>query len=158
MANRVASLCLRAKDYAGFEKYSALVTNRIDRAMMYNSLAWPETGESIDAPAGNLELAKKYSGGSLQLLKQVMQGPTEQEKYPELSPKRMNEMLESWYAMFGDTYALILYKEGQAEEALKYQQLACEQRQFKDPETNERYCVYLEKVKERTWPRKNWKT
>lgn len=147
MANRVASLCLRAKDYAGFEKYSALVTNRIDRAMMYNSLAWPETGESIDAPAGNLELAKKYSGGSLQLLKQVMQGPTEQEKYPELSPKRMNEMLESWYAMFGDTYALILYKEGQAEEALKYQQLACEQRQFKDPETNERYCVYLEKVK-----------
>lgn len=147
MAYRVASSALRQGDVAAFDKYAKLVSNRLMRASLYNSYAWKESGEGLDKPAGDLVMAKKLSSECLQLVEAVMQAPTEEEVYTGYSPAEMKQILKGNYAMFADTYGLILYRSGEEAEALKYQQIACEGQQFADPETNERYCLFLEKAK-----------
>lgn len=146
MVYRVAGSALRSGDMAVFEKYSKMIPNRVMRASLYNSLAWKEAGEGLEEPAGNLDLARKYSLESLQLVEAAMNAPTQAEMYTGYTPGEMKEILQGNYAMFSDSYALALYRSGQEKEALKYQQIACEGQQFKDTETNERYCLYLEKV------------
>lgn len=146
MVYRVASSALRSGDMVAFEKYSKMISNRVMRASLYNSLAWKEAGEGLEKPAGKLDLARKYSLESLQLVEAAMNAPTQAEMYTGYTPAEMKEILKSNYAMFSDTYGLALYRSGQAKEALVYQRIACEGQQFKDTESNERYCLFLEKV------------
>lgn len=147
MAYRVASTALRQGNTDAFDKYAKLISNRLMRASLYNSYAWKEAGEGLEQPAGNLEMAQKLSKECLQLVEAVMQSPTEEEVYTGYSPAEMKEILQRNYAMFADTYGLILYRNGDSAGALQYQQIACEGQQFSDPEANERYCLFLEKAK-----------
>jgi len=49
--------------------------------------------------------------------------------------------------MYADTYALLLYRDGQYQKALEIQKRAVDNAQGKSRSTNEAYAVYLEKVK-----------
>ena len=49
--------------------------------------------------------------------------------------------------MYQDTYALILWKSGEQENAYKYQEEAIKNMDMNDAEANERYIVYKEKLK-----------
>ena len=50
------------------------------------------------------------------------------------------------HAMYADTYALLAYKNGKTADALRYQQISCDQYDFSDQDMNERYCVYYEAI------------
>ncbi len=48
--------------------------------------------------------------------------------------------LERNYAMYADTYALLLHQQGNDKEAVAYQEVA---KPYNDAEGNERYVMYL---------------
>jgi peroxiredoxin len=135
----------RQENWEQFDHYLAMVTDLNARAGLLNNIAWNLSGEGLDGEAGDLERAAKLSKESLKLVKDEIDNPTQ--KPSHLTKRAWVRNLNFSYGMYADTYALILFRNGNAEKALKYQTIACEGRQFKDGELNERYAVYHEKRK-----------
>lgn len=135
-----------AQEYAGKEdwnKVKSYVYEVIDptvRANVCNTYAWKLSGESIEAEAKNLDIAAALSASSLSLLSTDNPMPT------GLTKKEWGATMENYKAGFGDTYALILYKQGKYEEALTYQSFSVANSKYEDGEMNERYAVYLQKA------------
>jgi thiol-disulfide isomerase/thioredoxin len=133
-------------DYANMEKYAAMVSDKRYIAGIYNSVAWPLTGESLEGEAKDIEKAMKISAKSVALMDEVLQNP-EEGKPKHYTLDYWKKSLNFSKGMYADTYALTLYKNGQYEDALKYQTLACEADKFNDGAMNRRYGAFLEKVK-----------
>ena len=135
-----------AQEYAGKEdwnKVKSYVYEVIDptvRANVCNTYAWKLSGESIEAEAKNLDIAAALSASSLSLLSTDNPMPT------GLTKKEWGSVMENNKAGYGDTYALILYKQGKYEEALTYQSFSVANSKYEDGEMNERYAVYLQKA------------
>jgi len=135
-----------AQEYAGKEdwnKVKSYVYEVIDptvRASVCNTYAWKLSGESIEAEAKNLDIAAALSASSLSLLSTDNPMPT------GLTKKEWGSVMENNKAGYGDTYALILYKQGKYEEALTYQSFSVANSKYEDGEMNERYAVYLQKA------------
>lgn len=135
-----------AQEYAGKEdwnKVKSYVYEVIDptvRANVCNTYAWKLSGESIEAEAKNLDIAAALSASSLSLLSTENPMPT------GLTKKEWGSVMENNKAGYGDTYALILYKQGKYEEALTYQSFSVANSKYEDGEMNERYAVYLQKA------------
>ena len=135
-----------AQEYAGKEdwnKVKSYVYEVIDptvRANVCNTYAWKLSGESIEAEAKNLDIAAALSASSLSLLSTDNPMPT------GLTKKEWGSVMENNKAGYGDTYALILYKQGKYEEALTYQSFSVANNKYEDGEMNERYAVYLQKA------------
>jgi peroxiredoxin len=147
IAATVAAACFSNRDWAGFDKYTAMIASPLEKASLFNSLAWGESGESLEAEGGELEQAKRISLLSMQLLETMKSGTVNDDQLTPYSPYEVKKILNNQIGMYADTYALLAFKLGSAEEALQYQQKACEGVGFKDPDFNERYCAYLEKAK-----------
>ena len=128
------------------EPYLKLIEKPSQIASMYNSLAWPLTGESLEGEARNLDLAKEWSAGSLEIMKKLIANPELDDRSYYTEAQKQNQW-EGMHAMYADTYALTMYKSGEYEEALKYQQIACDRDKFSDLDMNYRYGMYYEKVK-----------
>jgi peroxiredoxin len=147
MAASLAGTCFSNRDWAGFDKYTALISSPLEKASLLNSLAWGESGESIEGESGELAQSKKISLQSIQLLEALKSSPVKEEQLAAYSPTEVKKILDGQIGMYADTYALLAFKLGEAEEALKYQQQACEGVKFQDADFNERYCAYLEKAR-----------
>lgn len=148
MAGRMAGSYGAGGDWDNFAKYIAMVDNPQAKASSYNSVAWPMSGESIDAePAPeDVKKAKEISFESLQLVKEEMETAANKPDY--FTAKQWKDQLKYSYGMYADTYALLAYHAGDYAEALKYQQISCDANEFSDGDMNERYAVYFAKVKE----------
>lgn len=145
----IASGYLGKKDWANFEKYLDKTTDKNRKANLLNSAAWQLCGEGIvkEVSKEDAERSAKYSKQSIDLIKSL-QSSTDKADVPAYSsPKQMKDNLQGALGMFSDTYAVCLYRTGKYAEALEYQQIYNETQKFSDPETNERYCIYLEKAK-----------
>jgi len=105
-----------------------------------NTYAWKLSGESIEAEAKNLDIAAALSASSLSLLSTDNPIPT------GLTKKEWAMVMDNNKAGFGDTYALILFKQGKYEEALTHQSFSVANNKFEDGEMNERYAIYLQKA------------
>ena len=128
-----------------FDRYFAMLKDPQGKAGTLNNLAWTMSGESLEGEATDLERAAKMSKQSLDLLEKARQDVGKEPSV--LSPSRERRDLQDSYGMYSDTYALLLYKLGKKEEALRYQTISCEQNQFGDGDMNQRYAVYLEEAK-----------
>lgn len=117
------------------EKAIAVEPNMYDPEYIYNNLAWKLSGGGIETPAQDLDFAIKVSKRSLDIL--------EQKRNEEFYAQYQNQ-----FNMFADTYALLLYKKGDYEEAFKYQD-SVRKAGGLDAGGKERYLVMLEKVKSR---------
>ncbi len=142
-AGTIASDYAKADDWANFEKLFAQITDRTRAAGALNSLAWTMSGASLEGEAKNAKKGMELSARSLELLQKEMDSPSSRPS--NISPKSWSKNLEYTKAMYADTYALLLYKNGDAKQALKYQTIACEKNDFQDGEMNERYAVFFEK-------------
>ncbi|MEO7264022.1 MAG: TlpA disulfide reductase family protein, partial [Ferruginibacter sp.] len=77
--------------------------------------------------------------------KKEITAPTD--KKPEnLTVKQWKEQRERTYAMYGDTYAFILYKLGEYKQGLPYAKEAATINKLKNAEYNERYAQLAEKA------------
>jgi thiol-disulfide isomerase/thioredoxin len=133
------------KDWAVFKKYEAMVPNKESLAGVYNNLAWNLSGESLDAKADDLVMAKELSGKSLEYLRASMDHPANKPTFFTDKEYKKNQQFSC--GMYGDTYALILWKSGNQEEAYKAQETAIKDMDNNDAEANARFIVYKEKLK-----------
>jgi peroxiredoxin len=149
ITSNLASGFLVKKDWTNFEKYVNLLTDKTRKANLLNSAAWQLCGEGIVKEVGSAEaaLAAKFSKQSIDLIKSLQASNNKAELPYGQSLKQMKENMNGYLGMFSDTYAVCLYRTGKYADALTYQALYNETQEFNDPETNERYCIYLEKVK-----------
>ncbi|MCS6929513.1 MAG: TlpA family protein disulfide reductase [Saprospiraceae bacterium] len=136
----LANKAIGAKEWDKARAYAAQMTPAA-RANLYNNIAWElaEKGEQLDQAFLLAREATQWA---------------EEELYAPKSPKPSYLPYSDWeesrrhtFAMYADTYALILYKQGKVEAALEYQRRAVEHSEGEEPEINERYVQYLEKLK-----------
>lgn len=122
-------------DTVKFLEYTNKISNKITKAGLYNSIAWPlaEKGEDLD-------FAARISKSSVDLLQELMKNPGEKPVY--FSEKQYKENIKGNYAMVADTYALVLFKQGKVKEAISYQE-EVHDKEGRDPEANERFIDYL---------------
>lgn len=129
------------EDWKNAFSYLQQVRNPMTRANIANEIGWTMSGESLDGQAKDLDYAEKISALSLSSL-------DDSEVPPGYTKREWTNVLENYKSMYGDTYALILFKKGDVEKALKYQEAAVRQNKGSEAEMNERYIAYLEKAKQ----------
>lgn len=127
-------------DWKTAKSYIDQIIDPMVRASVCNNYAWTLSGESIEAEAPHLDVAADLSSTSLNLLSTDNPLPT------AMSKKEWAAAMENYKAMYDDTYALILFKQGKYGEALDKQSFAVRNNHFEEPDMNERYAVYLQKA------------
>jgi thiol-disulfide isomerase/thioredoxin len=140
----IASAAANQKDWALFKKYTGMVINKQNLVGTYNNLAWTLAGDGMEGKPTDLNMAKDLSSEALEYLKQSMEHPANKPAY--YTEKQYKENLDYSYGMYSDTYALILWKLGDAKDAYKYQQIAVKNMKMGDADANGRYILYKEKV------------
>ncbi len=131
----MAQAALKEKDYPKFDEYIAKVNNKYSQASLLNQVAWPlaEAGD-------NLELAAVKSKRSLDLLSEIIADPIAT-KPATMAASQWKGNAEYLYRNNADTYALILYKQGNLAGALDYQRQAVGE--YTVGEFNERFVQFL---------------
>lgn len=132
----LASAYGAANNIAKFDFYANKITNKTTLASLYNEMAWPNAEKKT-----NLDYSAKVSQKSLALIEAAKNDPI-----PPYYNTREEYVkgLESTYATFADTYALLLHHLGKNGEALAYQEKAVNMNNFVNVEMNERYLTFLE--------------
>jgi thiol-disulfide isomerase/thioredoxin len=128
-----------------FKKYEAMVTNKEALAGTYNNIAWGLSGESIEAEAPDIAMAKELSGKSVEYMKASIENLAN--KPPYYTAKEYKKKQQYSYGMYADTYALILWKSGNQDQAYQYQEEAVKNMDKGDAEANERLIIFKEKLK-----------
>lgn len=123
-------------NYKAFTNYADQISDKSQKSSIYNNAAW-----RLAKKGENLDFADKISKESLDIMQSLENDPASKPDY--YSESQYQEMIKSNYAMYADTYALILFKEGKKEEALKYQEKAIGDNKMGGPEVNERYIQFL---------------
>lgn len=140
----VASAYGLAKNNAKFTEYTNKIQSKTTVASLYNSYAWAGAEKKE-----NLEFAAGISKKSLALLDAAKNDPA-----PDYfsSKEEYLKGLESSYASFADTYALLLDHLGDHKEALKIQEQAVTKNNYGSADMNARYVSFLAKAgqKEKT--------
>lgn len=103
-----------AKDWKGFASLAATITDKAALAQAYNSVAWKmqENGDSLKYAAQLSAFAASYA-------KSEWQKP-QASKPDMLTAKKWEDLRKRNYAMYADTYAMVLYKLGDAKKGLPY--------------------------------------
>lgn len=135
--SNLASAYGSAKNNQKFEFYTDKIEDKNALAGTYNSYAWANAEKKE-----NLEFSAKISKKSLALVEAAKNDPKPgyfdtQEEYVK--------SLDGSYAMYADTYALLLAHLNNYAEALKYQEKAVTMNGFTNPEMNDRYVNFLAK-------------
>jgi peroxiredoxin len=121
-----------------------MVSNEVNVASNYNNAAWDLAGGGLEGEAKQLEVAKRLSKKSLDII--MAEQKSLAHKPASYTDSEWKQNMDFTYGMYSDTYALIQYKLGHPDEALKYQELACKGYDWNDKEMNERYALYHEKA------------
>ena len=140
MTSSLVQECAAKEDWEKMKEYINEIIDPSTKASVCNNFAWSLAGEGIEKDASQLALAHDLSSTSLTLLTPQLKKPA------TLSQSEWERSLEFSKAMYGDTYAVILYKQGKYDDAIQHQQKAIAMYDFNDLEMNERYAVYLEKA------------
>ncbi len=140
MTSTIVQHYAKLEDWDAAKKYIMEIHDPLVRARVCNQYAWTLSGESIEAPAPHLAVAAELSAQSLQLLAANTSTP------PGTTRKELDRNMDYAKGMYGDTYALILFKKGQYNEAIDHQAFAVQQSKYADFEMNERYAIFLEKA------------
>ncbi|MFT3909843.1 MAG: TlpA disulfide reductase family protein [Ferruginibacter sp.] len=139
LGSQVANAYAKEKNYKAYNEWN----NKLDKAAAAtnnNNLAW-----NMAEADENIQDAKKMAYDATMYAKNEMEKPSGNR--PEaMTSKQWEEQRKNNYAMFGDTYAFILYKLGDYATALPISKEAATINKLKDAEYNERYAMLAEKV------------
>jgi len=141
MTSSIADLYSNTADWTQVKTYVDQIVDPLVRAGVCNKYAWTLSGESTDKEGSHYDIAASLSSTSLKLLM-----PEATTKPAYMTKNEWVVALENLKAGYGDTYALILYKQGHIEEALDHQLFAVQNAEYEESEMNERYAIYLQKA------------
>lgn len=134
---------IAAKDWDGLKKAIEVnpVKDSSQLASFYNSVAW-----NIQESGGDLELAEKMAAFATAYTKQQWKSPTKP-KPDNLTQKQWESSRKTYYGMFADTYAMVLYKRGQYKKGFPYaKDAAIVINEGKSADNNTAYALLAEKV------------
>lgn len=132
-----------AKDWDGLNKLveNPIITDSAMLATAYNSAAW-----NMQESGGDLKLAEKMSQFATERAKKQWKTPTSP-KPDNMTQKQWEEGRKYTYSMYGDTYAMVLYKSGQYKKGLPYaKDAALTIQEGKSADQNNTYALLAEKV------------
>lgn len=133
-------VCLAHKDWSTAFKYGGLLNEKILATYQYDYNAWKLSGKQIDKPGIDLENAKILSAKSISISTVLMNDRADRDE------DALRDLKEAHYNFY-DTYALILYKQGQYDSAFYYQDMVRKQGKELNTGGMEKYAAYAEKVK-----------
>jgi thiol-disulfide isomerase/thioredoxin len=136
---QLAQTYAEAKDYRSYKALTKQM-NKATMASTHNNVAWgmAEKGE-------DLAMAKEMAQEATAYAKAEITKPTEK-KQDYITNKKWEESRKGNYAMFGDTYAFILYQLGEYKTGLPIAKEAATINKLKDAGYNERYALLAEKA------------
>ena len=140
--SQIASVYSQKKDWSNFKKAieDANITDKAQLASLYNSAAW-----EMQKTSDNLILAEEFSRIATNMSKELWKNPIG-EKPAYLTQKQWLKNNEYTYAMFADTYAMVMYRMGNYKKGLPYaKEAAILINKGKDPEQNNAYALLAEK-------------
>jgi thiol-disulfide isomerase/thioredoxin len=130
MLSELANSFAKQDDWENFNRYSNKISDNFIKGTLYGNLANNMAEKDLDGAA-------KFSIKSLELLENIDTSNT----HPYLTEKQYQRNLQYIRRMYADTYAQILYKQGNTKQALNYQKEAVGEGENSD--YNERYLEYL---------------
>lgn len=139
----VLSSYLTAKDWDGFNKAvaSSPIQDSSQLASLYNNAAW-----NIQETDSNLVFAEELSRFAVERAKTQWKTPTVP-KPDYMTQKQWDNSRKSTYAMYADTYGMILYKLGKYKKGFPYaKEAALTIREGKSADENNTYSLLAEKV------------
>ena len=139
MTGTIAQAHADAGNWSLAKQYVDEMQDPMRRASIANSFAWKLTGESVDKEGSHYDIAEALSASSLRLLPDAVKPAT-------VTKNEWAENLEFSKAQFGDTYALVRYKQGHYDDAIDHQLVAVKANDYQDADINERYAIYLQKA------------
>lgn len=142
-ATSVLGSYVNAKDWEGLKKAatSSTLVDSSQLASMYNNAAW-----SIQETDSNLVVAEELSRFAVERAKTQWKTPTAP-KPDYMTQKQWENSRKSTYAMYADTYAMILYKLGKYKKGFPYaKDAAIVIREGKSADENNTYSLLAEKV------------
>lgn len=135
--NLLATAYAKEKTFEKFDLYANKISNKVTRAGIYNNVAWPFAEKNTNT-AFALSISKK----SLDLLTAA-----KDDEFPSYYDSKAEYLksLDSYYGMYADTYALLLYNSGKYKDALTYQDKAFALMETGSADMHVRYVTYLKK-------------
>ncbi len=140
MLYRIALAYGKAKQYNKFKQYAFQITDKRTRAAAYNQIAW-----DLAQKGKNLSFADTISRASMDLMQQLMDHPGNG-KPTYYTGEGWAKALRPNYGNYADTYAMILEKKGNYQDALAYQKKAVGFTHGNNPAIDTRYAEYLTKT------------
>ncbi|HKC34450.1 MAG TPA: TlpA disulfide reductase family protein, partial [Chitinophagaceae bacterium] len=139
---------LANKDYENFKKsiVELNITDKAELASLYNNAAW-----EMQKTNENLVLAEEVSRFATMYAKDSWQNPGKKPDY--YTQKQWTENNKYTYAMYADTYGMIMYRMSEYKKGLSYaKDAAMVVNKGKDPDQNNTYALLAEK----TLPKKQY--
>ncbi len=132
---------MKNKDWEGFSKMAEQMNSSADLASMYNTAAW-----EMQKTSDHLEYAEQFSRKATMFYKARMQDHMPS-KPDYMSGREWKKQTDFMYAMYADTYGMIMYRMGQYKKGLPYaKEAALTINKGKDPDQNNTYALLAEKV------------
>lgn len=135
---QIATGYLDKGDIKKFKEYASKLTDQSSLAAMYNNAAWGLAQEDKE-----LDLAATISKKSLYIVDEELNQHKTRPDY--LSLRQYKDQMQGSYRQYADTYAYILHKQGEIDQAITYQEKAVGE--GTNAEMNERYVQYLTEAK-----------
>lgn len=133
---------LANKDYENFKK--SIAESGIEKAELaglYNSAAW-----EMQKTSERLDLAEEFSKFATEYHKSEWKNPTGK-KPDNMTQKQWANNNKYTYAMYADTYGMVMYRKGAYKQGFPYaKDAAMLVNEGKDPEINNTYALLAEKV------------
>jgi len=133
---------LAKKDYVNFKKSieELNITEKAQLASLYNNTAW-----EMQKTNENLVLAEELSRFATTYAKDSWQNPGKKPDY--FTQKQWAENNKYTYALYADTYGMVMYRMGEYKKGLPYaKDAAIVVNKGKDPEQNNTYALIAEKI------------
>lgn len=145
MVSKIAGQYGGKGDFEKMKAYAAKVKNKNTLGNIYNSLAWKLAGEGINGTPGDVKMGKELSWQSLVIAQEGMANMKNKPSY--YTEKQYKKQLEGSYYTYADTYALLLYRNGDYKNAYEYEKKAVDDANRSSVGLNEAFSIYTEKYK-----------
>jgi len=141
---QIAYAYLTNKDWANLKKAIAEtgVTDKTQLAGIYNSAAWEMQKTSADLP-----LAEEFSRLATAYAKEAWKDPNSVTRPEYYTKKQFAKNNQAMYAMYGDTYGMVMYRMGNYKKGLEIsKETALTINEGKDADQNNTYALNAEKA------------
>jgi peroxiredoxin len=141
----LATMYADSGNYEAAKKYLSMISDKANKANTLNSIAWKLSGEGLHKKPVDVKAGLPFSEQSLTLIKEEKKAMSG--KPPYLTEKQYVKNLDGSYNMFADTYATLLYHNGEFQKAYDVEKAAVAYNKRKDVSMNEAFALLTEKVK-----------